>query len=59
MDALKGGWKGQPDDNMKRALVFQAVVGAMAVPGVLLLGFENSKGNIRLRRARSSPADQE
>lgn len=38
MDALKGGWKGEPEDSMKRALVFQAVIAWVVLPLPLLLG---------------------
>ncbi|PNS16616.1 Major facilitator superfamily domain-containing protein 7-a [Sphaceloma murrayae] len=38
MDALRGGWSGEPRESMKRALVFQAVVAWVALPLPLLLG---------------------
>lgn len=38
MNALKGGWSGEPPDSMKRALVFQAVIAWAAVPPVMWLG---------------------
>ena len=54
MDALKGGRMGsqQPEGNMKRALVFQAVVSWCAVPCALALGVRN--GKIRLGRRTES-----
>lgn len=59
MDSLKGGtWEGQPKENMKRALVFQAVVGVVAMPCALLLGFGRGKGKGRIRlegRGTGSP----
>jgi FLVCR family MFS transporter 7 len=39
MDALKGGLSGEPDGNMKRALIFQAAVAWVVVPLPLALGF--------------------
>lgn len=56
MDALKGGWQGESEDqppaNMKRALVFQAAVAWAAVPFALLLGVVGvgAKGRIMLGR---------
>jgi MFS transporter, FLVCR family, MFS-domain-containing protein 7 len=38
MDALKGSWAGEPQESMKPALVFEAVVAAAAVPLPLCLG---------------------
>lgn len=38
MDALRGGWKGEPDDSMTRALIFQDLIAWVAVPFPLLLG---------------------
>ncbi|TKA71585.1 hypothetical protein B0A55_08320 [Friedmanniomyces simplex] len=38
MNALKGGWAGEPEGNMMRALVFQAVVAWVAVPFPMMLG---------------------
>ncbi|KAL1297176.1 hypothetical protein AAFC00_004749 [Neodothiora populina] len=52
MDALKGGWSGQPENNMKRALVFQAVVGLVVVPCVFLLG--NEERSVRFDRTRTA-----
>ncbi|WPG97571.1 Hypothetical protein R9X50_00034800 [Acrodontium crateriforme] len=37
MTALQGGWKGGPEDNMTRALIFQAVISCAVVPLPLLL----------------------
>ena len=38
MTALRGGWAGEPEGTMTRALIFQAVVAIVAVPFALLLG---------------------
>lgn len=51
MDALKGSWQGQPKDNMKSALVFEAVVCWAAVPLPLALGWIGGKGSIKLGRS--------
>jgi FLVCR family MFS transporter 7 len=53
MDALKGGWEGEPDGSMKRALVFQAVVAWLVVPLPLLLGYRGFQ-NVGLRRLTSA-----
>ena len=52
MDALKDGWPGQPAGNMKRALVFQAVISVMAVPLPLSMGWL-VKEKVGLRRQRT------
>lgn len=39
MDALAGRWKGEPSQNMKAALVFQAVIALVIAPVPLFLGF--------------------
>ncbi|KAK5113785.1 hypothetical protein LTR62_003169 [Meristemomyces frigidus] len=38
MNALQGGFKGEPGGSMTRALVFQAVVAWVAVPFIVILG---------------------
>lgn len=38
MNALKGGWEGEPPATMKSALVFQAVVAMIVVPLPMFLG---------------------
>jgi FLVCR family MFS transporter 7 len=53
MDALKGGWEGEPDGSMKRALVLQAVVAWLVVPLPLLLGYRGFQ-NVGLRRLTSA-----
>lgn len=52
MDALKGGWEDQPEDSMKRALVFEAVVAWVVVPCVFFLGIGG--GKIRLGRGSAA-----
>lgn len=49
MDALKDGWPGQPAGNMKRSLVFQAVISWLVVPLPLALGWI-IKGGVGLSR---------
>ena len=44
MNALKGGWSGEPKESMTRALVFQAVVSWAAVPFVGWLGGKRERG---------------
>jgi len=39
MDALAGAWEDQPSQNMKAALVFQAVLAMVIAPVPLFLGF--------------------
>jgi FLVCR family MFS transporter 7 len=53
MDALKGGWAGEPDGSMKRGLVFQAVVAWLVVPLPLLLGYWRFQ-HVGLRRLASA-----
>lgn len=53
MDALKGGWEGEPEGSMKRALVFQAVVAWLVVPLPLLLGYWGFQ-HVGLRRLTSA-----
>jgi Na+/melibiose symporter-like transporter len=43
MNALKGGWAGEPKQSMERALIFQAVLAWVAVPFALSLGFGRMK----------------
>lgn len=38
MDALKGGWKGEPKGTMQSALIFQAAVALLVVPFPMFLG---------------------
>ncbi|KAG2162155.1 hypothetical protein VTO58DRAFT_106371 [Aureobasidium pullulans] len=49
MDALKGGFAGEPDDTMKRALIFEAVISCLAAPCVFALSFLD-KDSIKLGR---------
>jgi FLVCR family MFS transporter 7 len=53
MDALKGGWAGEPEGSMKGALVFQAVVAWLVVPLPLLLGYWRFQ-HVGLRRLTSA-----
>ena len=46
MNALRGGWAGEPEDTMKGGLVFQAVIAAIVVPLPMFLG-------TRMLKARS------
>ncbi|GAB7342976.1 hypothetical protein MBLNU457_g1076t2 [Dothideomycetes sp. NU457] len=43
MGNMKGDWKGQPADNLKSALVFEAVVACAVVPLPLMLGWFKSR----------------
>lgn len=43
MDALQGGWAGEPRDAMTRALVFQAVLALVVVPLPMWLGVGKRK----------------
>lgn len=54
MDALKNGWAGQPEGNMKRALVFEAVISWLAVPCVLVIGYVGT-GRVKLRSSAATP----
>ncbi|KAF1351023.1 major facilitator superfamily domain-containing protein [Delphinella strobiligena] len=59
MDALKGGWASQPEGNMERALISQAVVSWAVVPCVYILG-RGRKGNIRLwKRSTLRPVEED
>lgn len=51
--ALKDGPEGNPAGNMKRALIFSAVIAMAAVPLPLCLGLFGRKEKLRLRRVRS------
>lgn len=46
MNALRGGWNGEPDGALTRSLVFQAVIAAAAVPFVLFLRRSKVGGHI-------------
>jgi fucose permease len=50
MDALKAGDNASPPRNMKRALVFQAVLAMVAMPAVLVLGLFGRQGKVRRLR---------
>ena len=50
MDALKDGEGAHPPRNMKRALIFQAVLGLVVLPIPLCLGFFGRKGQVRRKR---------
>ncbi|KAK5661994.1 hypothetical protein OQA88_10105 [Cercophora sp. LCS_1] len=54
--ALKDGEDGNPGFNMKRALVFSAVIGLVAIPFPMCLGLFGRGERIRLRRVRSDDA---
>lgn len=58
MDALKGGWPGQPAGNMKRALIFQAVISWIVLPLPLVLGWLG-RSNTKLGRTNQSDGDFE
>lgn len=45
-DALKAGDRGNPPWNMQRALVFQAVIAAVAVPAALALGYVGGESHV-------------
>ena len=49
MDALKDQ-RGEPRDNMKRALIFQAVIALLAAPLPLCLGMFGRGARVRRRR---------
>lgn len=53
MDALKGGLSGEPEDSMKRALIFQSTVAWVVVPLPVMLGFWRFK-RVGLRRLNSA-----
>lgn len=57
MDALKGGLSDQPEDTMKRALVFQAVIAWLAVPCVFLLGYLDKDSTKLARRSAENAAE--
>ncbi|TKA40956.1 hypothetical protein B0A54_07868 [Friedmanniomyces endolithicus] len=46
MTALRGGWTGEPEGTMMRALIFQAVVAWAAVPFPMMLGLWWFKGDV-------------
>lgn len=48
MNALKGGWPGEPPKTMMRALVFQAVIACIVVPLPMWLGTRLVKRQIAL-----------
>lgn len=49
MNALRGGWSGQPKNTMIRALIFQAVLAWVAMPFPMLLGNRKlTRGTIAL-----------
>ena len=50
MDALKDSEKADPPRNMKRALIFQAVLTMAAMPSVLCLGFFGRQAHVRRKR---------
>lgn len=53
MDALKGGLSSEPEDSMKRALIFQSTVAWVVVPLPVMLGFWRFK-RVGLRRLSSA-----
>ena len=50
MDALKRGRNAHPANNMKDALIFQAVMALIAMPFPLCLGLFGRKGQVRRKR---------
>ncbi|PNY25470.1 Major facilitator superfamily domain-containing protein 7 [Tolypocladium capitatum] len=52
-DALTDGDDGNPPNNMKRALIFQAVIALVVCPLPLALGMFGRKDKVVLRRVRS------
>lgn len=52
-DALTDGDDGSPPNNMKRALIFQAVIAIVVCPLPLFLGMFGRKDKVVLRRVRS------
>lgn len=52
-DALRDGDDASPPQNMKKSLIFTAVVALVAVPFPLCLGLFGRKDNLQLRRVRS------
>ena len=50
MDALKRGREARPANNMKDALIFQAVMALVAMPFPLCLGLFGRKGQVRRKR---------
>jgi MFS transporter, FLVCR family, MFS-domain-containing protein 7 len=48
MNALKGGWAGEPRNTMKSALIFQAVLAWLAVPFAMSLGLGRLKRDERV-----------
>ena len=53
MNSLTGGWAGEPDGSMTRALVFQAVVAWVVVPLPMWLG--RGKGEMQACGGRNEP----
>ena len=58
MDALKAGKRANPPVNMRRALVFQAVVAMLIMPLPLCLGMFGRKGMVRLKRWQAEKQSQ-
>ncbi|OAP55779.1 hypothetical protein AYL99_09931 [Fonsecaea erecta] len=60
MNALKDGPHAHPPHNMKRALIFQAVLGVLVMPAPLCLGLFGRQGRVRRKRweADRSTAEQ-
>jgi MFS family permease len=50
MDALKDSTRADPPKNMKRALIFQAVLAVLVVPSPLCLGLFGRKAHVRRKR---------
>ncbi len=50
MDALKDSEDADPPKNMKRALIFQAVLAVLAAPAPLCLGLFGRKAFVRRKR---------
>ncbi|KAK5987875.1 MFS-type transporter [Cladobotryum mycophilum] len=53
-DALTDGEDAKPPKNMKRALIFQAVLALCAVPPIIALGMFGRRDKLALRRVRSN-----
>ncbi|ERT00907.1 cell surface receptor/MFS transporter (FLVCR) [Sporothrix schenckii 1099-18] len=55
-DALRAGVDGSPPSNMKKSLIFSAVVALVVVPLPLCLGLFGRSEQVKLRRVRSDEA---
>ena len=55
-DALRASDEANPPENMKRALIFQAVIALAVVPLILVLGLFGRGEHVKLRRVQSDEA---